>query len=89
MRAAAFILIAETGKGDNRAFDTLVAAIKEKSVQVRFGAVQALALMGDARAIPVLEEAAKSKDISGNFRLLINNAINNIKNPQKTAEKNN
>lgn len=87
LRGAALMLIAETGKGNNRAFETLAAATKEKSAQVRFGAVQALAMLGDARAIPVLEEAAKSKDISGSFRQLINLAINKIKSPAKPEEK--
>ncbi|HKS40733.1 MAG TPA: HEAT repeat domain-containing protein, partial [Blastocatellia bacterium] len=87
LRAAAFQLIAETGKGNNRAFELLAAATKEKSSLVRIGAVQALAVLGDARAVPVLEEAAKSKDISGTFRQAIIAAINSIKNPAKPEDK--
>ena len=52
-----------------------------------FRAVEALAVLGDARAVPVLEEAAKSKDISGTLRQTIITAINNIKNPAKPEDK--
>jgi aminopeptidase N len=87
LRAEALHLIAETGRGNNRAFEALAAAAKEKSTQVRVGAVQALGLLGDPRAIPVLEEVAKSKDISGLLRQAVNAAINSIKNPAKPDEK--
>jgi aminopeptidase N len=89
LRAAALHLIAETGKGNSRAFEVLAAAAKEKSPQVRLSAIQALGRLGDPRAVAVLEEAAKSKDISGLFRQAINAAINNIKNPAKPEEKKN
>ncbi|HKP86382.1 MAG TPA: M1 family aminopeptidase [Blastocatellia bacterium] len=89
LRRAAFQLIASGGKGDGRAIETLLAATKDRSLQARFNAVQALVMLGDARAIPVLEELAKSPELSAQFKQAINNAIEKIKNPQKPEEKEN
>jgi aminopeptidase N len=86
LRIAAFELIAETGKGDNRAFETLVAATREKSPQIRLSAIQALGALGDARAIPLLEETASSPDLPAIIKKIINAAIDRMKNPAKKEE---
>ncbi|HEX8088751.1 MAG TPA: M1 family aminopeptidase, partial [Blastocatellia bacterium] len=83
LRTAAFQVIAVTGRGDDRAFEVLVNVLKEKSPQARYFAIQALGTLGDARAIPALEEAAKSPELSGVFRQAINAAIAQIKNPKR------
>jgi HEAT repeat protein len=80
LRAAAFQVLAEIGKGNDRALEALLSALKEKSLNVRFNAVQALGQLGDPRAIPALEEAAKSSDIPAFARQIITGAINQIKN---------
>jgi len=90
LRNAAFQILAEAGKGNDRALETLLSALKEKSFQARFNAVQALAKLGDQRAIPVLEELAKSSDIPAFAKQIIVGAINQIKNAKpKEAQKEN
>jgi aminopeptidase N len=83
LRMAAFQVIATAGKGNDRAFETLVNALKEKSLQIRFTVIQALGALGDARAIPILEEAAKSPEFPGFFKRVINSVIAQIKNSTK------
>ena len=79
VRVAAFQLIGETGKGDNRALETLIAATREPSNTVRIGAAGALGQLGDARAIPVLEELAKAGDLPSYASQMIAFVINRIK----------
>jgi aminopeptidase N len=88
LRAAAFQVLAEVGKGNDRALETLLSAIKEKSLSVRFNAVQALGQLGDPRAIPALEEMAKSSDNSA-FKLTILGAVYQIRNAKKEGQKEN
>jgi len=89
LRFAAFQTLAETGKGNDGALEVLLSALKEKSLQVRFNAMQALAKLGDARAIPALEELQKSPDVPPFARQFVNGAINQIKNQNKGGEKKN
>ena len=89
LRFAAFQTLAEAGKGNDRALEVLLSALKEKSLQVRFNALQALAKLGDARAIPALEELQKSPDVPPFARQFVNGAINQIKNQNKAGEKKN
>jgi aminopeptidase N len=89
LRNAAFQIIAEAGKGNDRALEALLSALKEKSLQTRFNAVQALGKLGDQRAIPALEELAKSSDIPAFAKQIIAGAINQIKNPKKEGQKEN
>ncbi len=89
LRNAAFQLLAEAGKGNDRALAVFLTALKEKSLQTRFNAVQALATLGDQRAIPALEELAKAADIPAFARQIIAGAINQIKNPKKEEQKKN
>src|SRR5262249_60067245 len=49
LRVAAFQVLGETGKGNDRALEALLSALKEKSMQERFNAVQALSKLGDQR----------------------------------------
>ena len=86
VRTAAFQVLAETGKGNDRALDALLSALKEKSVTVRLGAVQALGQLGDQRAIGALEELAKSSDNPG-FKMTILGAIYQIKNAKAEVKK--
>jgi aminopeptidase N len=83
LRTAAFQVIAATGKGDDRAFEALANVLKEKSPQARYSAIQALGTLGDPRAVPALEEAAKSPDLPGVFKQAINAVITQIKNSKK------
>ena len=89
LRNAAFQIIAEVGKGNDRALDALLSALKEKSLQTRFNAVQALGKLGDQRAIPSLEELAKSSDILAFAKQIIAAAITQIKNVKPQEEKKN
>lgn len=83
LRTAAFQVIAAAGKGNDRAFEILVGALKEKSMQIRLAAIQALGTLGEARAIPALEEAAKSPEFPAFFKPVIDAAIEKIKNTKK------
>ncbi len=83
LRQAAFQLIAGAGKGNDRAFETLRAATREKPIQARITAIQALVALGDARAIPMLEELAKSSELPDAIKQIINSGIGRMKNPQK------
>ncbi|HVG20486.1 MAG TPA: M1 family aminopeptidase [Blastocatellia bacterium] len=83
LRASAFQVIATTGKGNDRAFEALVNVLKEKSPQARLFAIQALGTLGDARAIPALEEAAKSQNFPGPFKQVVDAVIVLIKNRNK------
>ena len=87
LRNAAFQVLAETGKGNNRALEALLSALKEKSNQTRFNALQALGKLGDPRAIPALEKLAKSSDIPPFAKQVIAGAINQIRNQTKEEPK--
>jgi aminopeptidase N len=87
LRIAAFRILGEMGKGNDRALQALLSALKEKSVQIQFGAVQALAKLGDERAIPALEEASKGADLPAFGKLMITGAINQIRSQNKQPEK--
>ena len=89
LRNAAFQILAEAGKGNDRALEALLSALKEKSLQIRFNTVQALGKLGDQRAIPALEELAKSSDIPAFAKQIIAGAITQIKNPKKEDQKEN
>jgi len=83
VRNAAFQVLVETGKGNDRALEALLSVLKEKSMQEKFNAVQALSKLGDQRAIPVLEELAKSSDVSASGKAMITGAIEKIRNSGK------
>jgi aminopeptidase N len=87
VRATALQVLAAAGKGNDRALETLTSALKEKSLQIRFTAVQALARLGDPRAIPALEELAKSSDLPPMFKGFVTNAINQLKNAKPPEER--
>jgi len=87
LRAASFQVLAEIGKGNDRALDTLLSALKEKSLQIRFTALQALGKLGDPRAIPALEELQKAPDTPAFARPIVTGTINQIKNQKKEGEK--
>jgi aminopeptidase N len=87
VRSAAFQLLAEIGKGNDRAFEALISVLKDKSLQSRFNAIEALAKLGDQRAIPALEELARSSDIPAFGKSIIAGAIEKIRNsPRKTDQ---
>jgi aminopeptidase N len=79
VRSAAFQLLAGIGKANDRAFEALISALKEKSLQTRFNAIEALAKLGDQRAIPALEELARSSDFPTFGRGIIAGAIEKIR----------
>jgi aminopeptidase N len=83
VRRAAIPLLGDLGKGDDRAFNTLMAVFSEatrnRSMQLGFAGVQALGALGDARAIPALEEAMKSGNLPSFAKQALNGAINRIR----------
>jgi aminopeptidase N len=83
VRAAAFELLAEVGKGKDRALEILTAALKETSRQISFSAVRALGALGDQRAIPALEEFAKRPDLPPYAKPMITMTVNRLKNAAK------
>ncbi|MCI0486211.1 MAG: HEAT repeat domain-containing protein [Blastocatellia bacterium] len=87
LRVAAFRVLGDTGKGNDRALEILTAGLKEQSLQLLFSAVQALATMGDARAIPALEEFLKGPlppgIPEGQAKQFIGGLINRLKNAAK------
>jgi aminopeptidase N len=83
LRSSAFEVIAAAGKDNDRALEALVSALKERSLQIRFAAIQALGELGSARAIPALESAAKSDELPAFFKQVINGAIDRIKKTRK------
>jgi HEAT repeat protein len=89
LRNAAFQILGEAGKGNDRALETLLSVLKEKLLQTRFNALHAIGKLGDQRAIPALEELAKSSDIPAFGKQIITGAINQIKNPKKEGQKEN
>jgi HEAT repeat protein len=79
LRGAAFMVLAESGKGNDRALNILTAALKEPSEQLVFNALQALGGLGDPRALPALDELVKRTDLPGFAKPLITATINRIK----------
>ncbi|MGH9760067.1 MAG: HEAT repeat domain-containing protein, partial [Blastocatellia bacterium] len=83
LRGASFLALAQVGKGNDQATNLLIGALKEPSEQVVFAAVQALGELGDARAIPAIEELETRPDLPGFVKPFLDNVINGIKNKQK------
>jgi aminopeptidase N len=89
LRGAAFQTLAEVGKGNDAVLNMLTSALKEKSLQIRFNALQSLAKLGDKRAIPTLEEFLNAPDIPPFARGFITATINQLKNAKPPEEKKN
>jgi aminopeptidase N len=87
LRSVAFEILAEAGKGNDRVLETFLSALKEKSLQARFAAVQGLAKLGDQRAIPALEELGKGSDLPAFGKQIITAAINQIRSSKKEDKK--
>ncbi|MBI3649703.1 MAG: DUF3458 domain-containing protein [Acidobacteria bacterium] len=85
VRLNAVTLLAAIGKGNPRAMDTLLALFKEEgaALPLKFSALQAIASLGDARAIPLLEEALKAPGLPPFAVQFLTNTINQLKNPTK------
>src|SRR5262249_9473426 len=79
VRGAAFMVLAQSGRGNEEAFNILIAALKDPSEQVAFNALQALGGLGDRRAIPALEELSKRSDMPGFAKNLIASVISRLK----------
>lgn len=88
LRTAAFQVLAEAGKASDRALEILTSALKEKSFQIKFAAIQALAKLGDKRAIPALEEMLNSPDLPGFGKPIITGAINQINDAKLRSKEN-
>jgi hypothetical protein len=89
LRIAAIQALAQSAKGNDRAFQALAAALKDRSLELVFNTIQALAAIGDPRAIPLLEELAAHPPAgvpSGPFKQIIEDTITRIKNPGKSPE---
>jgi aminopeptidase N len=85
LRSQAVTLLGAIGQANPKAFDLLVATLKEKaaSMQLKFSALNAIVSLGDARAIPVLEEIAKEPGLPPFAVSFITNSIQQLKNPVK------
>jgi aminopeptidase N len=85
LRAQAIALLGAIGKDNPKAFDALIVALKEEtaSLQLKFNILNALVELGDARAIPVLEEALKEPGLPPFVISIINSTITQLKNPAK------
>jgi aminopeptidase N len=85
LRAQAIALLGAIGKDNPKAFDALIVALKEDSasLQLKFNILNALVELGDARAIPVLEEALKEPGLPPFVVSIINSTITQLKNPAK------
>jgi HEAT repeat protein len=91
LRSAAFSILGEAGKRDPRTLELLTAALKEPSPMLVFGAVQALARLGDPRAIPALESLQKSPPAGipeGFARMYVGGLINQLKSSKTPDVKN-
>jgi aminopeptidase N len=86
VRLTAFNLMADKGKADERVRKTLTAAMKESSLPVRLAAISNLGAIGDARAIPQLEELTRSSDQPPSVIRAASEAINQLKNLGKGNE---
>jgi len=76
-------------KGNDRAFQALAAGLKDRSLELVFNAIQAIAALGDSRAIPLLEELSTHPPAgvpSSTVKEVVQDAINRIKNPGKHPE---
>src|SRR5262249_18834975 len=87
VRSAAFQVLAQVGKGNDRALEALLSALKEKSTQIKFSALQALGKLGDPRAIPALEELRNSPEVPPFAKQFITNTINQLKSAKVPEEK--
>jgi aminopeptidase N len=83
VRVAAFQVIAAVGKGKTGALETLVAALKDRSLQIRIAAIESLGALGDAQAITALEVLAKTEDLPGPVKTIVNFTILRLKNANK------
>jgi aminopeptidase N len=85
VRINAVNLLGTLGKGNERAVETLIATFKEESpaLQLKFSVLQALSALGDARAIPFLENALKEPGLPPFAIQFLTNTINQLKNPAK------
>lgn len=89
VRAAALAALARAGKGNDRAFQALAAALKDSSIELVFGAIEAFGNLGDPRAIPLLEALSNKPPAglpSGAVQQIVNETVNKIKNSGKPAE---
>lgn len=85
LRGMAFQMLATAGKGNEQVLKVLTEALKESSTQILSSALQSLAKMGDARAVPALEDFLKNfpSDIAdGGVKQYIGELINQLKNKQ-------
>jgi HEAT repeat protein len=87
VRVAAIEVLSQVGKGNDKAFELLLAALKDPSLQIQFTAIQALGQIGDARAIPALETLAKTDSLPAFGRNVIAFTINRIRNASKQEGK--
>ena len=90
VRGAALALIGTLGKGNDRALEVLTAGLKEPSLPVVFNAVQAIAQLGDPRAVPALEDFLKHLPggvPAGAVVPFIQGIINQLKNAKPVDKK--
>jgi aminopeptidase N len=89
VRVAAIQALAEVGKGNERVYQALLAAMQDRSLDVVFNTLQAIGELGDPRAIPVLEGLLNNPPPGvprGPFRQVVSGVIEKLKNPPKKDE---
>ncbi len=87
VRVTLIELLSQVGKGNEKAYELIVAALKNPTLQIRFAAIQALGLLGDERAIPALEALAKTGDLPSFANNVIMFTITRIRKAHNPEEK--
>lgn len=83
VRQAALAIVAEVGKGNDKSLAVILSALNEASLNVRVAALQALSTLGDARAIPALEDLAKTGDLPDLVKQWLNYTLARIRSANK------
>ena len=79
VRSAALVLLEETAKGKEGAFELLAAMLKDPKLAVQLNAVAGLMALGAERAIPLLEDLARRPGLPAHAVQAIAAAISRIK----------
>jgi aminopeptidase N len=85
VRALAFQLVGQVGKGSDRALEVLLNALKEQSPTAA-DAIQPLGYLGDARAIPALAEFVLRADASPQAKQQATIVMNRLKESAKGTQ---
>src|SRR5262249_23502002 len=88
LRAEAFQLIAELGKGDDRVLRILTDALKQQRPRsIPMAALQALSTFSDPRSLPAIERFASTFDLASLEEPRVTGLINRLKAQSEQKEK--